>query len=77
MAVTAISKLEAARRQLDCAIRLYIAEEDALAVHTLSRAAFRILHDIYPTIRDDGFSRDIDKLIAQWGGLGSTRRPIF
>ena len=62
-----ISKLEAAQRQLDCAIRLYLAEEDEVAVHTLSRAAFRILYDLYPTMRDDGFSRDLDALIQRLG----------
>jgi hypothetical protein len=62
-----ISKIEAARRQLDCAIRLYIADDDALSVHTLSRAAFRLLYDIYPTLMNDGFSRDIEKLIEHFG----------
>lgn|ERR1700704_5041456 len=33
-------KTGSAQRQLDCAIRLYLAEEDDLAVHILSRAAF-------------------------------------
>ena len=61
------SKIEAAKRQLDCAIQLYLAEDDALSVHTLSRAAFRLLYDIYPTLRDDGFSRDLEKLIQQLG----------
>jgi len=62
-----ISKLEAAQRQLDCAIRLYIDDDDAPSVHTLSRAAFRLLFDIYPTFRDDGFSRDLEKLIRELG----------
>ena len=62
-----ISKIEAAKRQLDCAIQLYLAEDDALSVHTLSRGAFRLLYDIYPTLRDDGFSRDLEKLIQQLG----------
>jgi hypothetical protein len=62
-----ISKIEAAQHQLDCAIRLYIADDDTLSVHTLSRAAFRLLYDIYPTLRNDGFSQDIGKLIEQFG----------
>jgi hypothetical protein len=41
-----ITKLEAGGRQLDSAIRMFFANEDILAVHTLSRAAFRILYDI-------------------------------
>lgn len=62
-----ISKLEAAERQLNCAIRLYLADDDLLAVHTLSRAAFRILFDIYPERSRDGFDRDLDRLIADLG----------
>ena len=41
-----IAKLEAAGRQLDSAIRMFFANEDILAVHTVARAAFRILYDI-------------------------------
>src|SRR5262245_24439734 len=43
---TPISKIEAARRQLDCAIRLLLENEDSLAVHTLGYAAFRVLFDL-------------------------------
>ncbi len=62
-----ISKLEAAQRQLDCAIRLYFAEDDLLAVHTLSRAAFRILFDLYPKKSADEFSKDLEGLIKELG----------
>ena len=41
-----INKLEAARRQLDAAIRLTFANEDTLAIHTLGAAAYRIVRDI-------------------------------
>jgi hypothetical protein len=41
-----INKLEAARRQLDAAIRLTFSNEDALAIHTLGAAAYRIVRDI-------------------------------
>jgi len=41
-----ISKLEAAKRQLDAAIRMWFKNEDMLAIHTVSRAAFRVLFDI-------------------------------
>jgi hypothetical protein len=41
-----IAKLEAAQRQLDAAIRMFFKNEDMLAVHTVSRAAFRVLFDI-------------------------------
>jgi hypothetical protein len=62
-----ISKLEAAQRQLDCAIRLYIGNDDLVAVHTLSRAAFRLLYDIYPTKLSDGFEKSMDDLIQRLG----------
>jgi hypothetical protein len=41
-----IDKSEAACRQLECAIRLIAANEDALAIHTLAMAAFGILSDL-------------------------------
>jgi hypothetical protein len=41
-----IDKNEAARRQIECAIRLVTAHEDELAVHTLAMAAFGILNDL-------------------------------
>jgi hypothetical protein len=44
--VTKISKLEAGKRQLDAAIRMFFENEDVLAVHTLSRAVFRVLYDM-------------------------------
>jgi hypothetical protein len=65
--VRQVSKLQAAERQLNCAIRLYFADDDLLAVHTLSRAAFRILFDIYPERSCDGFDRDLDRLVAELG----------
>lgn len=62
-----ISKLEAARRQLDCAIRLFFSDDDLCSVITLSRASFRLLWDIYPTITSDGFEKPFGKLIAELG----------
>jgi hypothetical protein len=44
-----IDKSEAARRQIECAIRLVAAREDDLAVHTLAMAAFGILNDLVAT----------------------------
>jgi len=41
-----ISKLEAARRQLDTAIRLYFSDADLVSIHTLAAAAFDILKDL-------------------------------
>jgi hypothetical protein len=41
-----ISKLDAARRQLDTAIRLYFTEADPVSVRTLAAAAFEIPKDL-------------------------------
>src|SRR5277367_6470637 len=38
-----VTKLEAAKRQLNVAIRLFFAREDSLAIHTLAAAAHGIL----------------------------------
>ena len=45
-AVIYVNKLEAARRQLDAAIRMTFANEDELAIHTVAAAAYRILRDL-------------------------------
>jgi hypothetical protein len=42
-----VSKLDAARRQLDCAIDLWFRDRDAVAVHTLAAASHQIIHDIH------------------------------
>ncbi len=70
--IQTISKIEAARRQLDSAISLYFRESDPVAVHTLACAAHQIIHDInqhkgiadllYEKFRLRGFAkRDINK----------------
>lgn len=41
-----ISKLEAAQRQIDAAIRMLLNEDDILAVHTLAWAAYCIVTDV-------------------------------
>jgi hypothetical protein len=41
-----IMKLAAAERQLNAAIRMVLADEDELAIHTVAAAAYRILRDI-------------------------------
>ena len=47
MTESGIDKLEAAQRQLDCAIRLWVADEDSLAIHTLAYAACCLLRDLF------------------------------
>src|ERR1700678_497488 len=44
--VIVIKKLEAAQRQLNCAIELWFREMDEVSVHTLAAAAYQITHDI-------------------------------
>ena len=41
-----LSKIDAARRQLDCAIELWFHDGDEVSIHTLAAAAYQILHDI-------------------------------
>lgn len=41
-----VDKTEAARRQVDAAIRMLFSNEDPVAIHTLASAAFRILSDL-------------------------------
>lgn len=72
-----ITKVEAAQRQLDCAIRLYFTADDILAAHTLAHAAFRILFDVYPKQRGDGFASKLDQLIAELGWRDFNRIPNF
>jgi hypothetical protein len=42
-----VSKLAAGKRQLDCAIEMWFADKDQVAVHTLAVAAHQIIHDIH------------------------------
>lgn len=46
MASIHITKLAAAKRQIQASIRMYFSLEDGLAVHTLASAAYSILKDI-------------------------------
>ncbi len=41
-----VNKLEAARRQIDAAIRMLLANEDSLAIHTVTAAGFGVLRDL-------------------------------
>ncbi|MXX40806.1 MAG: hypothetical protein F4Y91_02625 [Gemmatimonadetes bacterium] len=46
MAKIKVNKPEAARRQIDAAIRMLFSGEDPVAVHTLAMASFRVLRDL-------------------------------
>ena len=62
-----ITKLDAARRQLDTPIRLFFDNEDSLSIHTLAYASFKILFDIYPLHKSDDFATKIDEMIRVMG----------
>jgi hypothetical protein len=47
-----INKIDAARRQIDAAIRMTFGAEDAVAIHSLVSAAHRIIRDICDKRRD-------------------------
>ena len=47
MTESEIDKFEAAQRQLDCAIRLWLVDEESLAIHTLAYAACCLLRDLF------------------------------
>lgn len=72
-----VSKLAAARRQLDTAIKLFFDNEDGFAVYTLAYAAFKILFDIYPVHKNDGFADKIDEMIRKHGWQRFNRTANF
>jgi hypothetical protein len=47
MTEVVVTKMDAARRQLRAAIRMWFAEDDPVAIHTLAHAAHEILHRLY------------------------------
>ncbi len=75
MAKISVNKIEAARRQINTAIRMLFQKEDPVSIHTLSMAALRILRDL-SSQRDDSYInkllRDILKPGVEgkfWGAL--------
>ena len=50
-----VSKLDAARRQLDMAIKLYMTEKDDVSIHTLAYASHSILSDVSAKKGIDGY----------------------
>ena len=65
-----ITKLEAAQRQLDCAIRRWLDEDDLCSVQTLAWAAFTILRDLgrkaNPPIYELPSSSDFERKAANF-----------
>ena len=62
MAKIDINKPEAARRQIDAAIRMLFSGEDPVAVHTLAMAGFRVLRDLAKHT-ESSMERLIDSMI--------------
>jgi hypothetical protein len=61
-----VNKVEAARRQIDAAIRMLFSNEDPVAVHTVAMASLRIVRDLAAK-RDDGYINKIVKTIIKPG----------
>ena len=72
-----VSKLEAAKRQLDCAIHLWFHDGDDVSTHTLAATAHQVLHDIHRKIGAGSpiFSPDIvkEEYHKQWQNI--VKRP--
>ena len=63
--VVAVTKLDAAARQLDEAVRLFFARADILAVHTLAGAAFQILEDVGAKVGVQSQLRHSDRIAPE------------
>jgi hypothetical protein len=46
MKLLTVSKLDAAKRQLETVIRLYFSDGDPVAIHTLTAAAYNVIRDV-------------------------------
>ena len=55
-----ITKLEAARRQINAGIRMLFSNDDPVAIHTIAMAGFRIVRDL---AKQKGLEDPIDSLI--------------
>jgi hypothetical protein len=74
---SAISKVEAARRQLDTAIDLWFEDRDALSVFTLAFASLKVLFGTYAHQGEDGFNEALDQLIGESGWRSMSRNANF
>ncbi len=59
-----VDKLEAARRQLETAIRLYFQSDDEVSIHTLAAAAYTVLRDINERRGGGLMLKDLRKLLG-------------
>jgi len=58
-----LSKFEAARRQLETAIKLYFADGDEVSIHTLAAAAYSLIQDINEHRRGEPMLKDLHLLL--------------
>ena len=63
MAKIELNKSEAAQRQIDTAIRMLFSNEDPVAIHSLSMAAYRIVRDLSAKRSDSYMDRIIHEII--------------
>lgn len=59
-----LTKLEAARRQLETAIRLYFAEGDEVSIHTLAAAAYSLIRDINEHRQGEAMLKDLHLILS-------------
>lgn len=64
--IVAVKKLEAAKRQLHTAIKLWFADADQVSVHTLACAAHQIVHDINKNKKGDELLLDSLSIRAEF-----------
>lgn len=63
MADLRTNKVDAARRQLEAAIRMFFGGEDPFAIHTVASAAYRILRDLAVGSGKSPFHEDVKRFI--------------
>jgi|688.fasta_scaffold101765_1 hypothetical protein len=63
-----VTKLEAARRQLEVAIELWFFDRDAVSIHTLASAAYQVLADLSK-------DRGLEPMLTTREGLKDRIRP--
>ena len=69
-----VTKIQAAQRQIDSAIRMLFRNEDPVAIHTVAMAGFRILRDL---TKKRGLKHPIDSMLKPgkerefWGALSN------
>ena len=69
-----VTKIQAAQRQIDAAIRMLFGNEDPVAIHTVAMAGFRILRDL---TKQRGVEHPIDSMLKPgkekefWGAVSN------